>query len=394
MYVCPQVYPSIKENTMKVVVLGGGMVGSAIARDLAKDAGTRVVVADVSDAVLKKFRHDQGIETEQADLSTPAAIASVIGDADLVIGAVPGHMGYMMLRTVIEAGKNIVDISFFPEDALSLDEFAKEHGVVAVVDCGLAPGLSNLLMGRAHATMDRVDRFACYVGGLPVVRKQPFEYAAVFSPVDVIEEYTRPARYLEHGRLVVKPALTDVEHLHFDGIGTLEAFNSDGLRTLAVTMPVPNMIEKTMRYPGHADVMRLLRDCGFFGKEPVDVRGAAVRPLDLTAKLMFPMWELGPGEEDYSIMRVVIEGERDGIRQRITSTLLDRYDRSTNTTSMARTTGYTCSVAARLVAGGLYDRKGVSPPEYLGEIPAVHDALLDGLRRRGIAFVEDVQTRE
>lgn len=374
---------------MNIIVLGGGMVGSAIARDLAKEAEIHVTVVDYSDTVLKKYARDTNIITRQSDLSVPQNISTLVADADLVIGAVPGHMGYMTLRTVIEAGKNVVDISFFPEDALTLDMLAKEKGVTAVVDCGLAPGLSNLLMGHAHAQFDHVESFACYVGGLPVVRKKPFEYAAVFSTIDVIEEYTRPARYIENGRLIVKPALSDVELLHFDGVGTLEAFNSDGLRTLAVTMPASNMVEKTMRYPGHAEIMRLFRDCGFFGKEEIDVHGTAVRPLDVTAALMFPMWEMTQGEEDMSVMRVVIEGRQDGCPIRATYNLLDRYDRETNTTSMARTTGYTCAVAARLVAYGQFTRKGVSPPEYFGEIPSVYNALMTGLRARGIAFEEE-----
>lgn len=371
---------------MNIIVLGGGMVGSAIARDLAREPELRITIADHAQAVLDKFAGDSAINTVLSDLASPGAIASLAAEADLVIGAVPGHMGFQMLQTVIETGTNIVDISFFPEDALTLDALARERGVTAVVDCGLAPGLSNLLMGRAHADLDRVDSFACYVGGLPLVRKKPFEYAAVFSPIDVIEEYTRPARYLEHGHPVVKPALSDVELLEFEGIGTLEAFNSDGLRTLAVTMPVPNMVEKTLRYPGHAELMRLLRDCGFFGKEEIDVRGTPVRPIDLTARLLFPMWEMGPGEEDNSVMRVVIEGICGGNPCRMVYSLLDRYDRETGTTSMARTTGYTCAVTARLVAAGKYNRKGISPPEYLGEIPEVFDAIMGGLRERRIEF--------
>src|SRR5690606_37486262 len=132
-----------------------------------------------------------------------------------------------------------------------LDALAKEQGVTAVVDCGLAPGLGNILFGRLNEELDSIDTFLCHVGGLPVVRRKPYEYAAVFSPLDVIEEYTRPARFIENGALVVRPALSDVEKMDLPGVGTLEAFNSDGLRTLAVTMKAPNMKEKTLRYPGH-----------------------------------------------------------------------------------------------------------------------------------------------
>jgi saccharopine dehydrogenase-like NADP-dependent oxidoreductase len=212
----------------------------------------------------------------------------------------------------------------------------------------------------------------------------------VFSPVDVIEEYTRPARYIENGAPVVRPALSDVELLDFEGVGTLEAFNTDGLRTLADTIPLPDMKEKTMRYPGHADLMRVLRDTGFFSKEEIDVAGARLRPLDLTARLLFPAWSLPEGEEDVSVMRVIIEGAAQGQPRRAVFELVDRYDRAAGVTSMARTTGYTCSVAARLVADGTFARKGLCPPEYLGMDAAACAALFDGLRARGIAFREAI----
>jgi lysine 6-dehydrogenase len=173
-------------------------------------------------------------------------------------------------------------------------------------------------------------------------------------------------------------------------VGTLEAFNSDGLRTLA-SYPIPNMKEKTMRYPGHAELMKVLRDTGFFSKEEIEVRGMRLRPLDLTARLLFPAWKLPEGEEDISVMRVIIEGKQDGASFRYTYSLLDRYHPATRTTSMARTTGYTCAVAARIVMDGIFQRKGVCPPEYLGrELPS-YQALMSGLARRNILFLEHVE---
>ena len=370
---------------MNITVLGGGLIGSAIARDLSHESAFRVTVADRDDAALRRCSAPK-ITTRQTDLADPSQLADVIDNADLVIGAVPGFMGFETLRHVIEAGKNIVDISFFPEDPFALDNLAKEKNVTAVVDCGLAPGLGNVLMGRMNADMERIDRFLCYVGGLPVARKKPYEYGAVFSPIDVIEEYTRPARYIEKGEEVIRPALSDIEEITFPGVGTLEAFNTDGLRTLAVTMDAPNMKEKTMRYPGHATLMKVFRDTGFFDKEDIDVDGVSVAPLDLTARLLFPAWQMEEGEEDLSVMRVIIEGEKDGMRETHTFDLLDRYDRAKGVTSMARTTGYTCAVAARLVADSSYRRAGISPPEYLGAEQMVFDALMEGLHQRGIVF--------
>ncbi|MCZ7557371.1 MAG: saccharopine dehydrogenase NADP-binding domain-containing protein [Bacteroidia bacterium] len=374
---------------MNILVLGGGLVGSAIARDLAKDKDFSITVADRSTASLDRCRR-HGLAVTQADLADEGVLDTLLAGADLVIGAVPGFMGFNTLKRAILAGKNVVDIAFFPEDPFELDALAREHHVTAVVDCGLAPGLGNILYGRLNEELDSIDTFLCLVGGLPVVRRKPYEYAAVFSPIDVIEEYTRPARFIERGALVVRPALSEVEEVDLPGVGTLEAFNSDGLRTLAVTMNAPNMKEKTLRYPGHVALMRAMRDTGFFSKEVVEVNGVSVVPLDVTARLLFPAWELREGERDLSVMRVEIFGEKGGKTERHVFDLLDHYDTETHTTSMARTTGYTCAVAARLVANGTYRRIGISPPEYLGAEKTVYDALLQGLTDRGIQFSHSV----
>ena len=377
---------------MNIIVLGAGLVGSAIAKDLARESAFTVTAADISQTSLDRLARIPSIRCIREDLASPDVLRSLVAPFDLVIGAVPGFMGYQTVATVIEAGKPIVDISFFPEDAFELDALAKQRGVTALVDCGVAPGCGNILFAHADSQLDRSTRFLCYVGGLPAVRRKPYEYAAVFSPLDVIEEYTRPARYVEHGETVVKPALTDVELLDFPGVGTLEAFNSDGLRSLALTMNAPDMKEKTLRYPGHADLMRALRDTGFFSKEPMLVNDTYVRPLDLTAKLLFPFWKLPEGEEDLTVMKVIVEGEKEGALVRYTYDMLDRYDPATDTTSMARTTGYTCSVAARLLASGVFAQSGICPPEFLGRHPVAYSALMQGLRERGVFFRETVET--
>jgi saccharopine dehydrogenase-like NADP-dependent oxidoreductase len=224
----------------KVVVLGCGLVGGVMVRDLAKDSELAVVAVDVAEGNLDRLGLPD-IEKRRVDLSDTKAIAATVSDADVVVGAVPGRLGFAMLRTVIEAGKSISDISFFPEEALALDELAKEKGVAAVVDCGVSPGLSNLAIGRAASRLAEVDDVVIYVGGLPVVRHWPYEYRSVFSPTDVIEEYTRPARLVENGQIVVREALSEVELLDFPGVGTLEAFNTDGLRSVIATVKGRNM---------------------------------------------------------------------------------------------------------------------------------------------------------
>ncbi len=379
---------------MKITVLGAGLIGSAIAVDLAPRRGSGRFLRRPQP---RKARQSDGqsaghrsITTVQADLRALDDYSSLLADSDQVVLAVPGFMGFESLKKVIEAGKNVVDISFFPEDPFSLDDLAKEKGVTAVVDCGVAPGLSNIIAGYVETQLDRVERYICYVGGLPLVREWPYEYKAVFSPIDVLEEYTRPARYVEYGREVVRPALTDIELLDFPGVGTLEAFNTDGLRSLAVTLKAPFMKEKTLRYPGHANLMRVFRDSGFFGEEPVEVRGESVTPIELTSKLLFDQWKLGEGESDITVFEVTMAGEVDGASKQYSYTMLDTYDPASDTTSMARTTGYTCSIVTRQVVSGLFTQKGICPPEYVGRTPGCWDHLLAGYAKRNIKLVETI----
>ncbi len=178
------------------------------------------------------------------------------------------------------------------------------------------------------------------------MREWPYEYKAVFSPIDVIEEYIRPARYVQNGTVVTREALSDAELIHFNEVGTLESWNSDGLRSLIKTMAhIPDMIEKTLRYPGCVEYLKVLRETGFFSYEEMEIKGVKIRPIDLTAKLLFPKWKLKPGEEEFTVMRIRIAGEENGQSKKIQYDLLDRTDRATSTLSMARTTGYTCTAA-------------------------------------------------
>lgn len=376
---------------MRVIVLGAGLVGGAIVRDLASDRDWEVAAADIDRRSLDKLKDASKLKTVKADLSDSSKVSALVKDHDLVINALPGHRGFSTLKTVIQSGKNVVDISFFPEDAFKLDELAKRKKVIAVIDCGVAPGCSNLILGYLTSILDETERFECYVGGLPRVRTWPYEYKASFSPSDVIEEYNRPARLVENGKVVTKPALSDVEILDLPGVGTLEAFNTDGLRTLIKTMKIPFMKEKTLRFSGHAERMRMLRETGFFQKEPLPLPGGvAVRPLDVTSKLLFRVWKLNEGEEDFTVMRVVVEGKKDKKRKRCVFDLLDTYDRKTKTTSMARTTGYTCSAVARLLAKKRFSCTGICPPEYIGQDHECYRFVMEGLDRKGIRFKEGV----
>jgi saccharopine dehydrogenase-like NADP-dependent oxidoreductase len=361
-----------------------------MAFDLAKSGEFDVTVVDYSATSLLKFKNNPEIKTIKKDLSDAANVGVLVKDFDMCLSAVPGFMGFQTLKAVIEAGKNVIDIAFFPEDLFELDELAKQNNVIAISDIGVAPGMSNVLIGYADHLLDKTEKAVIYVGGLPKVREWPYEYKAVFSPIDVIEEYTRPARYIENGKMVIKPALSDPELLNFPGIGTLEAFNSDGLRSLAETIDAPYMIEKTLRYQGHIDKMKVLRETGFFDKKPIEINGTMIRPLDFTTRLLFPKWKLEEGDEDITVMRVIVEGKRENIKVNYTYDLFDIYDPITKVHSMARTTGYTATMALRMVAEGLYSRKGVSAPEFIGKYPKCVEFLLKGLADRGVVYKEKI----
>ena len=364
----------------KVIVLGAGLVGRTIAKELSKDY--QVTAIDANSNQLKNLS-DKKINTLKADLSSDSEIKKVVKDYDLVIEALPGFMGFQALKSIIEAGKNVVDISFFPEDPFLLDELAKQNGVTAIVDCGIAPGLANIILGYHNQKM-KISDYKCLVGGLPYKRVWPFEYKAFFSPIDVIEEYTRPARIVVDGKIIEKPALSEPEIINYKEVGDLEAFNTDGLRSLMKTMKIPNMIEKTMRYPGHIELMKIFREVGLFDQKEIEVKGKSIRPIDLTAKLMFPFWSPDKAEKDFTVMDVLIEGIENGKKSSHHYFVFDEYDPKEDNSSMARTTGFTCCAAARYLLENNYNRKGICPPEFLGEDENCFSFIISYLKNKGI----------
>ena len=372
---------------MKVAVLGSGMVGSAIAIDLA--SRHHVSAFDVSNTNLDMLKkRNPRIETQQADLQNYSSYSQLLSSFEIVVTAVPGFMGYKTLEAAINCEKNIVDISFFPEDVLQLDKLAKEKGVTVITDCGVAPGMSNFIVGRYNEEM-KIDALEIYVGGLPKVRKKPFQYKAPFSPADVIEEYIRPARLMENGHIIARPALSEVEWIHFENLGTLEAFNTDGLRSLLYTMPhIKNQKEKTMRYPGHVDIIISLKESGFFNETPIDIEGSKISPLKVTSQILFNEWKLGLEEEELTVMKVKLIGKKDSEAKIVEWNLLDFYDQDTKISSMARTTGYTCTAAVNLLTQNLFNEKGVFPPELVGKQKNCFDFVLDYLKERKVNWVK------
>jgi lysine 6-dehydrogenase len=370
----------------KIIILGAGMVGKAMAIDLSKKYKVKSV--DIDKDSLYFLSSNYEIETEVLDVTNEAILSKAIADFDLVISAVPGFLGLQTMKSVIKNKKDLVDISFLPEGVLDLDSMAKEHGVTVVMDCGVAPGIPNIIAGY-HNELMKIENFEYMVGGLPKVRTFPFEYKAPFSPCDVIEEYTRPARYVEKREIVVKPAMSDTELLEFENAGTLEAFNSDGLRSLIYTLNnIPNMKEKTLRFPGHIRMIQALKAAGFLDQEPLKVKGQEFVPFDITSEILFKAWKLNPEDKEFTIMRIVVQGEENGVNKEIVYDLYDEYDPIEKLSSMARTTGFTATATADMILNNVFNEKGIFPPELVGKNEVCYNYILNYLKERNINYIK------
>jgi len=372
-----------------IIVLGAGMVGSAMAIDL--KTNFNVLLTDINKSVLSKINdlHPE-IGVMELDVNDDSQLLEAFNGKDLVLSAVPGFLGYKTLEKIIKLKKDVVDISFFPENALDLNQLAIDNNVTAIVDCGVAPGMDNVILGHYNESYN-IESFECLVGGLPKEKKWPFCYKAPFSPIDVIEEYTRPARYVENGNLVVRPPLTDCDYVDFENVGTLESFNSDGLRSIIHTMPhIKDMKEKTLRYPGHVEYIRVLKESGFFNEDVL--KGYDISPLEFTSKILFKEWKLGTKEKEFTVMRVTIVGtSKNGVKEKIVYDLYDEYCEETNISSMARTTGYTATAAINLFFEGLFSKKGVFPPELVGKEKGCYEFFMKYLKDRNIDYKKTIK---
>ena len=358
----------------KIFQVGAGLVGKTMALDLSQDY--ELHLADLDLDLLNSIKnHDSSIHINQINVQNQNELSLWIAEADIVLLAVPGFLGYQSLKTIINCGKDVVDISFSPENVLTLDQLAKEKNVTAVVDAGVAPGIPNFLLGYWNSKM-KINSFDYCVGGLPKNPSPPYNYKAPFSPIDVIEEYTRPARMRINSQVVTKPALSDLEILNFSEVGKLEAFNTDGLRSLLQTMShIPNMKEKTLRYPGHAKLMQSMIDDGLFNN----------KNFDKTINELFKDWKLKEDELEFTILDVNIYSDTKNIHYH----LYDETDDISKSSSMARTTGFTATATINMLLNNLWSKKGVFPPELIGENEQCIDFLLSYLSARNVTMSQN-----
>lgn len=367
---------------MKINLLGVGRVGSFIAEELHRD-GIDICAFDIFESSLEKLSK-KNIKTSIINLSEEENLIKTIKGSDLVINALPGFMGYKVLEIAIEEKKPLVDISFMPENPLDLDKKAREKETTAIVDIGIAPGLSHFLIGRESFLNKNLLGAKIYVGGIPFERTLPFQYKAPFSPVDVLEEYTRKVRYKFNGVLTEAEPLTDIEEINIFGIGTLEAFLTDGLRTLLYTTQIPTLIEKTLRYPGHCSTIKILKSSGFLNKNPIDYNGNPVVPLEFTAKILFPLWELKKFDREMTILYLYFwskEGEND---RETDYFLIETTNLERGISSMAKTTGTPAIIITEMYLEGKINLKGVIPPELLGKDEKIFEEFMEKFEKKGL----------
>lgn len=364
---------------MKYLVLGCGMQGRVAAQELAR-AGHQVVIVDNNESNLGHAARMKGLATRRFDVTQTGSLVKLMRGFDVVVGALPAALGYHSMACAVRAGRDMADMSYSSDDPFRLDRPARRAGVRIVPDAGFAPGLSNILIGAAWRTMGRFDEVRILVGGLPQHPLPPFNYRITWSPADLLEEYTRPARYVAGGRVRTAPALTDIEEFTFPGIGRLECFLTDGLRTLIRTLRgTPSMVEKTIRYPGHARLFRQFIDCGLLANFPL----AKGQPSPRAFMLEFLKHALSQGDErDLSLL--IVEVRRGRVSKRFTC--VDHYDPRQRVTSMARMTAYSGAIIARCFQQ--YPETGVIAPEMLGTQPAIYRFIMKELRSRGIVVRE------
>jgi saccharopine dehydrogenase-like NADP-dependent oxidoreductase len=369
---------------LKVIVLGAGKIGSVIAKDFSKRR-PELTLGDIDIQRAKEAAAEVGGDSLIFDTSNFDQMVQTISDYDLVIGALPGDYGYRALEACIDARKDVVDVSFTPEDPLELDEGAKKSKVTIIPDCGVAPGLSNLLVGYGASMLDTVEEAKIMVGGIPEKKVPPLDYTITWSADGLIDEYIRDVSIIKDGELVQVPPLSGLEEIEFPRVGTLEAFYTDGLRSLVKSLPnAKNLYEKTLRYPGHVEKVKILRELGFFSEEPIRVGGSKVIPKFISARIFeksLSMTDIG----DLLAMKVQVSGQKDGESCGYSYLVLEYYDHESEISAMARTTAYTASIVAGILVDGGIRKEGVIPIESIGKD---HDLVKKIIRELGKRDVE------
>ena len=379
---------------MRFLVLGAGLQGSAAAFDLLQNPAVKEVrLADLKVDPLRpfldRFKSDARFKPMALDVKDAAAVKRAMSGVDAALSAVPYFFNGPLAAQAVEVGIHWCDLggnTAIVKEQQKLAPQAKSKGLTIIPDCGLAPGLVNILAESAIRRLDLCDSCRLFVGGLPQDPKPPLNYHLVYSLEGVLDYYTTPSFVLQDGQPSTRVALSEREEIDLAGVGKLEAFHTaGGLSTMFEKYrgKIRRMEYKTLRYPGHAAIMEAIRELGFFDTTPLDVKGQKVAPRDLTIATLYPKLNQ-PKACDLVALRVVAEGTKNGKPAKVGYELVDRMDETNGISAMMRTTGYSLSVTAQMQVSKTIGPPGVWTPDEC--VPA--DAYLGALAKRGIAVRE------
>jgi len=376
---------------MKLLSVGCGYIGSVLAEELVHslDFDKLIICDSTKDKIVKTAKKwGERIFPLQVDISNYSNLLEIIGKVDLVIGLSPGRLGYNVMKACVEKKKDLIDLSFMAEDPFLFQKAALEGGVTIIPDCGVAPGLSNLLIGKSASQLDEVEGVSIYVGGLPQNPIPPLNYKVTWCVEDLFEEYTRSAKIIRNGKTVEVDALEGLEEIEFAEHGKFEAFFTDGVRTLHHTIKAKNMWEKTLRYLGHAEKIKLIKKLGLLKK-------ASIKSINMSPwEFMVRFWEENFSffeEKDFVLMRIKVSGRKGSAKYLHTYEVIDYFDEQRNQTAMGRSTAYTAFAVIKLMIENRIDAKGVLPPEILGMDKNLFEDIDQTLKGKDIEIKENVE---
>ena len=365
---------------MSIAVIGTGMVGRLIAVELSKKYQVCAIDNDANN-LSKLAKYNNRIVTKKIDIRNEPFLDS-LEDAEIVINCVPGFMGFETSKKILEK-KTCVDISFMPEDCNELNTTSEKAKTALYPDAGVAPGLSNIIVGNL-ITKQKVDEIKIMVGGLPIEKNPPWNYKAPFSPIDVIEEYTRPARIKKNGIIETVEPLTGLINFEFENVGKLEAFLTDGLRTLLttkLTKDISTLLEYTIRYPGHSKKISNLIEDGKLNDTVKTINGKLTSQREITCKELFKEWKLTENDKEFTLL-VITAKTREG--EEISCIVYDEW--RDGWSSMSRTTGLTACAITNLIIDKKLTKIGVVTPEDLGTNQDFFDYIINYLKERKITI--------
>ncbi len=379
---------------MKMMVLGAGLQGAACAYDLLQNpAVSQVTLADLRPGQLPQFlAGDWGgrLRPLRLDVTDITAVKAALQGHASVMSAIPYYYNAPMARAAVDVGCHFSDLGGNTEIVMEqrkLDGQAAAKGLSVIPDCGLAPGMVNILAAEGIRRLDRAERVKVYVGGLPQSPEPPLNYQIVYSLEGALDYYTTPSWILRGGRPVQVDALSELEPVEFPApVGTLEAFHTGGgISTLpfAYEGKVDVMEYKTLRYPGHAAIMRPIRELGLLDMKPVEVKGQTVAPRDLFIATVSPRLHKPLGQ-DLVALQVLVSGLKGGARREVGFRLIDYYDVEHGISAMMRTTGFSLSITGQMQADGRVTQKGVRTPDEAMPF----GAYVSELGKRGIRIEE------